>query len=98
MKKTSLSDAIDTLAPALLVIARYEREWHSATFSGKRMIFDALWEGNGEQLDAFSQALPEQEFTLPGQLVADIAVTAADRASDGRYRLVIEALVLDEDL
>ena len=42
--------------------------------------------------------LPEHEFMLPGQLVADVAVTAVDHrlAPEPRLTVSIELLLLDE--
>jgi hypothetical protein len=51
-----------------------EREWASATFAGARYIIDlSVPTGGGSLLPAIA-ALPEHEFILPGQIVADCSV------------------------
>lgn len=73
-----------------------ERAWASATFSGTRHTVLLVFDGPeavaaGED---FIAALPEHEFALPRQLVADAAVIAADHALLPRPRLEVEVQVL----
>lgn len=57
------------------LLAHSERAWASATFSGTRHGFTLEFSGStvacGETLIA---GLPEHEFAIPGQLVADATV------------------------
>ncbi|MEN9718459.1 MAG: hypothetical protein RIQ99_1337 [Pseudomonadota bacterium] len=77
-----------------------EQPWASATFSGTRHTLLLQFRGAdglsaGEALIA---ALPDHEFTLPRQIVADAAVIAAEHTTLPTPRLTIEIalLLLDE--
>lgn len=48
-----------------------ERPWSSATFTGYRLTMTVLTDG--DPADWFA-ALPEEELSAPGRLVADVAV------------------------
>ncbi|MBS0255936.1 MAG: hypothetical protein JSS36_12215 [Proteobacteria bacterium] len=77
-----------------------ERPWASVTFSGTRHSLALRFAGleaveAGERL---IDALPEHEFTLPGQLVADAVITAVSLDALPQPVLVVEAeLLLLED-
>lgn len=82
------------------VLSHRETAWASITFSGKRhslrMRFDGVVAAEaGESLIA---ALPDHEFAIPGQLVADATVTEADHRllPEERLEVLIEVLLLDE--
>ena len=82
------------------LVAQRERAWASATFNGTRHCFTLCFAGaeavaRGEQLIA---ALPEHEFALPGQLVADAAVVEADHVllPEPRLTLTCELLLLED--
>jgi hypothetical protein len=64
-----------------------ERPWFSLTFSGVQMTFTTT---SGCAYDAQKAAavLEAHEFTLPGQIVADIAVEEAD----GELRVLLLVL------
>lgn len=68
-----------------------EREWASATFSGARHGLDLSIRlpSADAQPPAFLAQLPEWEFDLPGEIVADCSVTLAqrERGGDGTWRL-----------
>jgi hypothetical protein len=90
-----------TLAGPLAELQRHsERPWQSATFSGTRHGIALAFNGTaaveqGEQLIA---ALPDHEFTVPGQLVADAAITLVEHENGPEPRLTVEAeLLLLED-
>lgn len=82
------------------VVSHRETAWASITFSGKRhtvrMLFDGVAAEAGERLIA---ALPDHEFAIPGQLVADAAVNEVDHRllPDERLEVTIEVLMLDND-
>jgi len=97
------------LLSALLELARgqaalvqhTERAWASATFSGTRHNVRLAFTGDkavaaGED---FIAALPDHEFAIPRQLVADAAVLSADHALLPQPVLEVEVqLLLLEDL
>lgn len=77
-----------------------ERAWASATFSGTRHTVLLAFTGTaavdaGERL---IDALPDHEFAVPRQLVADAAVIAVDHVALPRPHLTVELelLLLDD--
>ncbi len=73
-----------------------ERAWASATFSGTRHTIRLVFNGReaveaGERL---IDALPEHEFAIPHQLVADAAVSEVIHTALPQPRLEIDAEVL----
>lgn len=82
------------------MVSHGERPWASATFSGSRHSIVLTFTGAGAQAagEAFIAALPEHEFTLPGQLVADASVVAVDHTLLPEPVLMVEAelLLLEE--
>lgn len=81
------------------VLEHDERAWASITFSGARHRLRLHFEGAeaveaGERLIAF---LPEHEFAIPGQIVADAAVVEVDhRLEPPLMEVVCELLLLEE--
>lgn len=82
------------------LVRHSERSWASVTFSGTRhslvLAFtcdDAVAAG-----EALIEALPDHEFSIPGQLIADAAVVAVHHTAPPQPRLEIEleVLMLDE--
>jgi hypothetical protein len=92
MSGCALSDALLALLPGTVVTRRRETAWHSATFSGRRLILDLKTSASEEVVDAFAGQLGEHDFAIPEMLVADIMVAA--RIGD---RVVVEALLLDDE-
>lgn len=95
-----LVEALRDLARGKGAIVRHtERSWASITFAGTRHQVDMLFEGDeaveaGECLIAF---LPEHEFAIPGQLVADAAITEVDSVlHPPQLRVKCELLMLEE--
>jgi hypothetical protein len=95
-----LAQVVDLAGPSVQFLRHGERPWASATFCGARHSFALLFEGAqavaaGED---FIAALPDHEFRLRGQLVADATITAAEHNLGSGPRLTVEAdlLVLDE--
>lgn len=84
--------------PAL--IRHIETPWASITFSGKRHTITLQFKGTDgiAAAEQFIAALPDHEFTLPGTLVADAAVTSADhrRLPHEILYVTVEILLLDE--
>ena len=92
----SLVRALQALMPQASIAILHERPWHSLTFSGVQICLSvALPITAAEQRSAVAQLLEDHEFSLPSQLVADIAITET-AIFDGQYRLIIEALLLED--
>ncbi|WP_284125977.1 hypothetical protein [Parerythrobacter aestuarii] len=78
-----------------------ETAWASITFAGTRHRLRLEFEGveavaAGEELVA---ALPDHEFTIPRQLVADATVTGVESALEPAPRMLVECeLLLLEDV
>ena len=81
------------------VLTHEEKPWASVTFAGARHRVELAFEG-AEAVDAgecFIAFLPEHEFAIPGQLVADAAVTEVDHRLDPPLmRVTCELLLLEE--
>ena len=83
------------------IVEHRERSWASITFAGTRhtlrVVFDSpdAIEG-GEALIA---ALPDHEFALPGQLVADATINTVDHVMEPGPTLTVtcELLLLEDD-
>lgn len=95
-KSSKLIRALHQLVPDAALSLIDERQWHSITFSGVRICVSmTLSVGHPPDFVArFKDELPEMEFDLSGQLVADIAVTGGVNC-EGKVGLVIDALLLD---
>ena len=95
-----LREALFALAKGqATIVSHEEKSWASVTFAGARHRVELLFDGAeavqaGELFIAF---LPEHEFAIPRQLVADAAVTAVDHRLDPPRMLVsCELLLLEE--
>ena len=77
-----------------------ERPWNSATFSGSRHVIGLRFTGEEAiaAAEEFIAALPEHEFAIPRQLVADAAITAVDHEIGPAPVLTLQAelLLLEE--
>ncbi len=110
MMKMAMSPAAAGLLRALLARAGVDRDrillteirstpWHSLTFAGERHRVDLRVPGPGAAALArlLTHELGEAEFTIPGQIVADIAVRGAMfEHPDGAVSLSVEALTVEE--
>ncbi len=96
-----LITALNTLAQGRAkLISHSERNWASATFAGARhTITLAFSDVDGVAAgEDFIAMLPEHEFDIPGQLVADAAVTAVDhQLMPGPTMTVTAELLLLQD-
>jgi hypothetical protein len=97
----------ERLAAALLTLAdgqgrivtHDERSWASITFAGTRHRVELLFEGTDavERGECFIAFLPEHEFAIPGQLVADAAVVEVTSVAEPpRLTVRCEVLLLEE--
>jgi hypothetical protein len=98
MTHCAFSNALIALAPGAVVIRRTERDWHSATFSGKRVVVDLAWDAAAADVEAFAAMLGEHAFADTDLLVADIGAAGQVRMADGATVLNIEALLLDDEV
>lgn len=81
------------------ILSHSEKSWASITFAGTRHIVDLQFEGadSVEAGECFIAFLPEHEFDIPGQLVADAAVIEVDSTMHPpRMRVRCELLMLEE--
>lgn len=79
-----------------IVTSHSERAWASITFEGSRHTLKLLFEG-AETVAAgehFIAALPDHEFTIPAQLVADATVIGVDHAMIETERMTVECEIL----
>ena len=96
-----LRDALQQLGEGQpLVLRHHERSWASITFSGTRHALTLLFTGTeavaaGER---FIDALPDHEFAIPSQLVADATVTSVANAllPTPRMEVQVEVLMLED--
>lgn len=82
-------------------LAHSEKSWASVTFAGTRHRLDLAFTGEDAvaAAETFIACLPEHEFAIPRQLVADAAVTSVDHriGPDPRMEVRLELLLLDEE-
>lgn len=88
--------ALQALMPTAIFAILHERPWHSLTFCGAQICLSVMLPESPEQkLSAIARQLEDHEFSLSGQLVADIAITET-AILDGKYSLIVDALLLDD--
>lgn len=96
-----LREALSALAGGRGEIVRMaERPWASITFEGGRHRVQMVFAGDAaiEAGEQFIAALPDHEFAIPGQLVAEATVTEVDHrlAPDARMSVTCELLLLKD--
>lgn len=83
------------------LLSHAERPWASATFSGTRHTAALSFTGSEavEAAEHFIALLPDHEFAIAGQLVADAAVIEAriDMLPVPSFVIEVELLLLDEE-
>jgi len=94
----------DRVREALLTLAQghasllthEEKAWASITFSGTR--HEVMLDFDGADAvragEEFIDELPEHEFRIPGQLVADATVREVDHRFGAEERMVVTAVLL----
>lgn len=111
MMKIAMSAAASALLRALIARAGVPRDrilltdvqsvdWRSLVFSGERHQLELSVPGPDSRLVAerMCRGLEQAEFSIPGVIVADIAVMGTERrALDGSTVVTIEALTISED-
>ena len=98
MTRCALSKALCALAPGAVVTRRVDCDWHSATFAGKRVTLDLMWDTPSTDVEVFTAMLGEHQFADADLLVADILVARQTTAADGATVLSIEALLLGDEV
>lgn len=97
----ALLSALFDLAQGQAELVRHsERNWASATFAGTRHSVTLAFTGVAAiaAAEALIEALPEHEFTIPDQLVADAAIVSVEQVALPEPRIVVELeLLLLED-
>lgn len=89
-----LREALLALTGGHAIVADHsERAWASITFEGSRHTVTLLFEG-AEAGEHFIAALPDHEFAIPTQLVADATIISADHAILPEERLSIGCEIL----
>ena len=95
-----LSALLDLSEGQSELVSHAERGWASATFAGARHRVTLRFAGAAavEAGERFIDLLPDHEFTVPRQLVADATVTAATHTALPQPCLEVEAelLLLDD--
>ena len=92
-----LRDALDALATSKAIVLRHsEQAWASITFSGARHSVVLAFEGidAAKAGEIFIAELPDHEFAIPGQLVADAVILSVDHTMLPDVRLVVKAELL----
>ncbi|MBA4164603.1 MAG: hypothetical protein C0510_08235 [Erythrobacter sp.] len=83
------------------VLSHEEKAWASITFAGTRHELTLNFDGPEAVMagERFIAALPDHEFTIPGQLVADALVNSVSHTMLPVPRLAVTAtLLLLEDV
>lgn len=110
MNRIPMSPAAAALLRALVARAGVARDrilltevasddWQSLTFIGERHRFELRVHGPDSRaiVARMCDGLPEAEFNISGQIVADIAVAGVPvRAAEGSTTVTIEALTVAE--
>lgn len=96
-----LVSALLALAEGKAELLRHsERAWASITFAGTRHTLAFAFIGSDAVAtgERFVAELPEHEFAIPGQLVADAAVIAVEHTvlPESRMTVEIELLLLED--
>lgn len=100
--------AADRLRTALMVLCEHkgqiithtEKSWASITFAGTRHSLAILFAGDDavEAGEHFVATLPEHEFAIPGQLVADAGIVEVEHRLSPSPRMIVQCdLLLLED-
>lgn len=92
-----LRDALIALAEGCAqVMTHEETAWASITFNGTRhkVVLDFDGRAAVEAGETFIVDLPEHEFRIPGQIVADASVREVDHRFGADERLIVTAVLL----
>ena len=78
------------------IIHHSEKPWASITFSGSRHAIRMVFDGAeaAEAAEELIARLPEFEFSIPGQLVADATITGVEHTMVPQPRVMVECEML----
>jgi hypothetical protein len=97
-----LLTAVMRLAGGKAELLRHvERPWASVTFAGTRHTITLAFTGHDAvaEADLFLNGLPDHEFAIPRQVVADAAVVAVAHETTPQPKLTVEVeMLLLEDV
>ncbi|GGC21787.1 hypothetical protein GCM10011371_06770 [Novosphingobium marinum] len=95
-----LSAILKLAGPRAELLRHSEKPWASVTFSGTRHTIELTFAGAEavEAGESFIAALPDHEFEISGQLVADATVTSVDHTGEPAAVLTVacELLLLED--
>lgn len=111
MTRMVMSQAAGNVVRALIGRAGSERnrilltdvqsvDWQSLTFTGERhqIAFKIIGRDSSQVADRMCAGLEDAEFSIPGLIVADIALVGKPaRTPEGSTELMIEALTVSEN-
>jgi hypothetical protein len=89
-----LAEQFLQLLPAVQLVKWECQDWHSATFSGQRLMM-TLAHHDLQRAQVFARSLSDAEFSLQDQFVADVLVREFVESERG-VDLTVEALLLDQ--
>jgi hypothetical protein len=92
-----LREALITLTEGRAdLVSHEEAPWSSITFTGTRHEVTLQFDGHEavEVGEGFIEALPEHEFRIPGQLVADASVREVDHLFGSQERMQVTCVLL----
>lgn len=95
----ALLERAGPLSNRVLLTDLRSTDWHSLTLAGERHVIVLRIPVPDPQtlFDTLISGIEEAEFTIPGQIVADIALAGAPvTAPDGSLSVTIEALTVVE--
>jgi hypothetical protein len=85
------ADCEDRVKPVVIIEEVCSTDWASATFVGQTVEIKLRCEGAPQSVAAFAcrmmENLPEREFTIAGQIVADLAVV------EGNMRMMHDGII-----
>jgi hypothetical protein len=95
--KHAFFNALLMLIPGSILDNVSRCDWHSATFTGERIVLTLRVSGENalQKARALQALLPDHEFELSRWLVADILVSNIE-TMDSSVSITIEALLLRE--
>lgn len=89
--------ALQALLPDAQITVTSLRDWRSMTFNGQQLFLSLRLESADapQRAEQFAALLPEHEFQIPRQMVADATVVSTREDGDV-VTMMVEALVLDD--
>ena len=88
-----VAELLRLAGPGAEFLKHAERPWWSATFTGARHRVVIAFHGDAAVAcgEAYIAALPDHDFAIRGQLVADTTITAVEHGVIPCPRMVVEA-------